>query len=235
MESALKCMAIKVAIVEDNVGIRTEWMRLLKSTPGFQCVVACDCAETALREIPLRQPDVILMDINLPGMSGLECTARLHQALPHVRILIVTVYNDSHRIFKALQAGASGYLLKRCGGEELLACISDVLNGGAPMTGEIARKVIESFRSPTVACGETEGLSPREEEVLSWLARGYTNKEIAEQLGVSVNTVGVHLVNIYAKLHVRCRTEAAARYFSGAQRTENAPRSPAGSKRPTPN
>jgi DNA-binding NarL/FixJ family response regulator len=214
-------MSIKVAIVEDNAGVRDHWARLLDATPGYQCVQACDRAETALQQLHSCQPDVILMDINLPGMSGIECTARMRQALPKARIVIVTVYNDSNSIFKALQAGASGYLLKRVTGEELLRGIAEVMAGGVPMTGEIARKVIESFQRPTPSLDQVAQLTAREAEVLEWLARGFASKEIADRLGISPATVSLHLHHIYEKLHVRSRTEAAAKYFeltSGTQR-----------------
>ena len=208
---------IRVAVVEDNAGVREQWVKLLHTSPGFQCVGACDRGETALRQIPQWLPDLVLMDISLPGMSGIECTVRLHQTIPGLKILVVTVYSDSSQGFRALQAGASGYLLKRVGGEQLLRSIVEVMEGGAPMTGEIARKVIETFRRPQPAVGSDAQLSPREEEVLSWVSHGYSNKEIGAQLGISVHTVGVHLANIYGKLHVRSRTEAAAWYFSGGQ------------------
>ena len=206
-------MSIKVAIVEDSVGVREQWARLIDSAPGHRCVCACQSGEIALQELPLRQPDVILMDINLPGMSGIECTALMRQVLPKARIVIVTVYNDSNNIFRALQAGASGYLLKRVTGEELLRSISEVMAGGVPMTGEIARKVIESFQRPTVSMEQDTQLTPRETEILSWLARGFASKEIADRLSISPATVSLHLHHIYAKLHVRSRTEAAAKYF----------------------
>jgi DNA-binding NarL/FixJ family response regulator len=204
-------MTTKVAIVEDHAEIREQWARLIRGTAGLECVCACDRAETALVQLPLLRPDVVLMDIGLPGMSGVECTARLHQALPKARILMVTVYNDPNRIFKALQAGASGYLLKGVGGEELLRAIIEVTQGGAPMSGVIARKVIESFQRPTVSAEPDVTLSTREEEILGWLARGYSNKEIGEHLAISANTVGVHLSHIYKKLHVRSRLEAVAK------------------------
>jgi DNA-binding NarL/FixJ family response regulator len=206
-------MSIKVAIVEDNAGVREQWARLIDGAPGLECVCACERGEAGLQQLPMRQPDVILMDINLPGMSGIECTARLHQALPKARIVIVTVYNDSNSIFRALQAGASGYLLKRVTGDDLLKSIHEVMEGGVPMTGEIARKVIESFQRPTPSAEQDTDLTPREAEVLAWLARGFTSKEIADRLDISPPTVSLHLHHIYAKLHVRSRTEAAAKYF----------------------
>ena len=208
---------IRVAVVEDDAGVREQWVKLLDASPGFACVGACDRGETALRQVPVWRPHLVLMDIHLPGMSGIECTARLRDLLPEVRILIVTVYSESNQVFRALQAGASGYLLKRVGGEQLLRSMVEVIEGGAPMTGEIARKVIETFRRPLPASGAEAMLSSREEEVLSWVAHGYSNKEIGAQLGISAHTVGVHLANIFGKLHVRSRTEAAAWYFSGGQ------------------
>ena len=178
-----------------------------------------DTAEAALRQLPALppelHPDVVLMDINLPGISGIECTARLKKIMPSVQILMVTVYADYDHIFEALKMGASGYLLKSVEPDELLAAISDIMRGGAPMTGQIARKVIEVFRnSPSKILAEAR-LTPREEEVLALVARGYLNKEVAAKLGTSVETVRVHLRNIYEKLHVHTRTEAAAFMTSG--------------------
>jgi len=204
---------IKVAIVEDKAGIRKQWTQLLKDAEGFQMTYACATGENALVELPVRYPDVILMDIHLPGMSGIECTARLSASLPKARILMVTVYRDDDSIFKALQAGASGYLLKRCTGDQLLHAISEVVAGGAPMSGEIARRVIQSFQRPAAALAEDAELTSREMEVLGWVAKGLASKEVAEQLNISPRTVAIHLQHIYAKLHVRSRTEAAARYY----------------------
>ena len=209
--SANVIVDIKVAMVEDNPGIREQWTRLLEQAPGFRLFGAWAQAETALRELPRRPPDVVLMDINLPGMSGIECAARLHSALPQARILVVTVYNDNDRIFKALQTGASGYLLKRVTGEQLLRAITEVMEGGAPMSGEIARRVIESFQRHTPTVEPDAQLTPRETEVLAWVARGFASKEIGDRLGISARTVSLHLQHIYAKLHVRSRTEAAAK------------------------
>lgn len=206
-------MPIKVAIVEDKAGIREHWARLLRGEPGFHCTGVCSSAEAALRELPAQQPDVILMDINLPGISGIECTTRMRSLLPNVRIVMVTVYSDSQNIFRALQAGACGYLLKRAGNKELLHAITEVMQGGGPMSGEIARRVIESFQQPSPVDSVDSQLTPRENEVLSLTARGFASKEIADQLGISPRTVSLHLQHIYEKLHVRSRTEAAAKYF----------------------
>jgi DNA-binding NarL/FixJ family response regulator len=208
---------IKVAIVEDNAGIRGNWAKMINASAGFRCAGTCASGEEALREIPLIEPDVVLMDINLPGISGIECTARLKERLPHIQILVVTVHADNDRVFSALQAGASGYLLKRTGSAELLEAIQDVMRGGVPMTGEIARKVIASFRRPAPVAIEDARLTRREEEILVLLTQGYANKEIADRLAVSFDTVRTHLCHIYEKLHVRSRTEAATKYLRAAE------------------
>jgi DNA-binding NarL/FixJ family response regulator len=213
-------MLVKVAIVEDNVGIRENWAKLINRAHGFQCVCACASSEEALKHIPSVQPapDVVLMDINLPGLSGIECTARLKERLPKLQILMVTVHADNDRVFSALQAGASGYLLKRTSSAELLEAIVEVTRGGAPMSGEIARKVIETFRRPAPASLAEAGLTRREEEILVLLTQGYANKEIADRLAVSFDTVRTHLCHIYEKLHVRSRTEAATKYLRTSER-----------------
>ena len=206
-------MAVKIAIVEDKTGVRQNWARLINAAPGFQCVATCASGEDALLTLPQAGPQVILMDIQLPGMSGIECTARLKPLLPATQILMVTMYEDAERIFEALKAGASGYLLKTTPPKELLAAITEVNRGGAPMTGEVARKVIAAFqRAPAAATGEVL-LSEREAEVLALLAQGYANKEIAERMQVTYDTVRAHLKHTYEKLHVRSRTEAVARYL----------------------
>jgi DNA-binding NarL/FixJ family response regulator len=215
-------MAIEVAIVEDNAGIRRGWAKLIDAAPGFHCLRACGSGEEALQSLPALQPEVVLMDINLPGMSGIECTARLKQLLPSLQILMVTVHSDNDRVFQALKAGASGYLLKRSGTAEILSAIAEVVRGGVPMSSEIARMVIESFRAPAPALSAplpATGLSEREEEVLRFLAEGYSNKEIADRIGARYDTVRSHLKHIYEKLHVRGRTEAVAKYFRGAEAT----------------
>lgn len=210
-------MPIKVAIVEDNTGIRENWAKLINQAPGFKCVCVCGSAEQGLKEIPPHAPDAVLMDINLPGISGIECTARLKACLPKVQILIVTVHADNDRVFSALQAGASGYLLKRTTPAELLEAISDVMRGGAPMTGEIARKVIASFQRADTPIAPGERLTRREEEILALLTHGYSNKEIADRINLSFDTVRTHLRHIYEKLHVRSRTEAATKYLRTAE------------------
>jgi DNA-binding NarL/FixJ family response regulator len=204
----------KIAIVEDNRTIRESLAEFVQSDPENQCVGACATAEEAVKVIPKLQPDIILMDIQLPNQSGIECCAQLKQLLPAAQIIMVTVYEDTERIFKALRAGACGYLLKRCTPEELLSAIREVKLGGAPMSREIARKVIFSFQEPLAAAAEVEDLSPREREILELVAEGYPNKQIAGRMGVTDGTVRWHLRHVYHKLHVRSRTKAALKYRS---------------------
>jgi len=209
-------MAIKVAIVEDKEGVRENWANLLEATPGFRCVAACESGEAAVSALPRLEPDVVLMDIHLPGMSGIETIVRLKQIIPETQFLMVTVYSDADRVFEALKAGASGYLLKSTPPTELLASITNVTQGQAPMTGAIARLVIEAFRQPAPQTPADAGLTQREEECLRLLARGLANKEIADRMGVSVSTVHFHLKEIYQKLHVRSRAEATLRYLQSS-------------------
>lgn len=206
-------MSIRVAIVEDNSGVAASLEQAIAASGNCRCVCTCGDGEHALRAIPKHRPDVVVMDIELPGISGIECTARLKRLLPDTQILILTVYTDTQQIFKALEAGASGYLLKRATPDEIAHSILDVKNGGAPMSAEIARKVVQSFRKPAAASGAIESLSPREAEILAFLAQAYTSKEIASQLGIGYETVCSHLGNIYRKLHVRSRTEAVIKYL----------------------
>lgn len=201
--------------MEDKPVVRDNWSRLINSFPGFACVRVCPSGEDALRSIPSVNPDVVLMDIFLPRMSGIECTAHLKQMMPKLQIIILTAVEDDELVFMALQAGADGYLLKRTKPADLRTALLDVLGGGAPMTSEIARRVVESFRAAKKTPKQTVQLSAREEEVLIWLSKGYANKEIADQLSLSVETIGSHLKHIYEKLHVRSRTEAVARYITG--------------------
>jgi DNA-binding NarL/FixJ family response regulator len=202
----------KIAIVEDNKTIRESLVEFAQKDPENRCVCACQTAEEALKALPKEQPDIVLMDIQLPNMSGIECCAQLKQMLPTAQIIMVTVYEDTERIFKALRAGACGYLLKRCTPEELISAIREVRQGGAPMSREIARKVIFSFQEPHAAAAEVEDLSPREKEILELLAEGFPNKQIADRMGVTDGTVRWHLRHVYNKLHVRSRTEAALKF-----------------------
>jgi len=204
----------KVAIVEDNATLRQYLAALIGGNPGCTCVCACASAEEALVEIPRNRPDVVLMDIHLPGESGIACTARLRQKIPNLQVIMLTVYKDINTIFQALKAGACGYVLKRADEKEILDAISEVRAGGAPMTSEIARMVVRSFAEPPAApLAGTAQLSAREMEILALLSEGLSNKEIGARLQISFATVRTHLMHIYDKLHVRCRTEAAARYL----------------------
>lgn len=205
---------VKVVLVEDKSEVRDSWSKLINALPGFSCIRVCSSGEEALRVIPTVQPDVVLMDIFLPRMSGIECTAQLKTLLPKIQILILTAVEDDELVFMALQAGADGYLLKRTKPADLRAALQEVLRGGAPMTSEVARRVVESFRRPSRSREEVVHLSAREEEVLVLLSKGYSNKEIAERLTLSVETVGSHLKHIYEKMHVRSRAEAVARYMT---------------------
>jgi DNA-binding NarL/FixJ family response regulator len=205
---------IRVAIVEDNQTILENLTRFVQTTPDFQCVCACATAEEALQMLPGRQLEVVLMDIQLPKMSGIECTAQLKRLLPAVQIIMVTVYEDTDRISAALRAGACGYLLKRCTPEELVAAIREARLGGVPMPREIARKVIAAFRQPITTAAEIEELRPSEKKIIELLALGLPNKEIANRLGLGTRTVRWHLENIYGKLHVNSRTEAVLKFHS---------------------
>jgi len=205
----------KVAIVEDNPTLRKYLAEMIGNTPGHRCVCTCASAEEAFVEIPAHKPNVVLMDIHLPGESGIACTARLRETMPDLQVIMLTVYKDIKMIFQALKAGACGYVLKRSDEKEILAAIAEVRTGGAPMTSEIARMVVRSFMEapkPPDANG-TDQLSPREVEILALVAEGCPNKEIAARLFISNATVRTHLMHVYEKLHVRCRTEAAAKYF----------------------
>jgi DNA-binding NarL/FixJ family response regulator len=206
-------MAISVSIVEDDDGIRESIAILIDGSPGFRCVSTHANAEEALREIPQNPPDVVLMDINLPCMSGIECVQKLRTLLPQLHVLMLTMYEDSELIFKSLTAGASGYLLKRTPPVKLLEAIDEVNRGASPMSGKIARVVVQYFHSLKPADSATDLLTKRENEILELLAKGYRYKEIADQLKISFDTVRSHLRNIYDKLHVQSRTEAVVKYF----------------------
>jgi DNA-binding NarL/FixJ family response regulator len=201
-----------VMIVEDNQGLRRQLLQILESAPDIQCAGAYVSAETALPEILKQKPDVVLMDIKLPGMSGIQCVAEIKKTAPNIQILMVTVYEDSERIFRALKAGASGYLIKSSPPEQLLESIRDVYKGGAPMSSHIARKVVQHFHLLGPSVQESENLSPREQEVLDLLAMGFIYKEIGSKLNISSETVRTYVKNICQKMHVRSRLEAIARH-----------------------
>ena len=199
---------IKVGIVEDNKTLRDGFETLLNRTPGLQCVCTCATVAEALKKIPKALPDVVLMDIQLPDATGVECTAKLKEQLPGIHIVIVTVYEDSERIFQALRAGACGYLLKRAEPEKVIAAIKEAHEGGVPMTPEIARKVIGQFRGQATAAQQMEDLSGREREVLELVSKGLSNREVGKTIGCSETTAKWHLKNIMQKLEVTDRTEA---------------------------
>lgn len=209
-------MKIRVGIVEDDNEVRENWIKVLDSHPKLKCVGACESGEMALKQFADCQPDVILMDINLPGMSGIQSTVLLKELLPKTHVLMVTIYSNNNSIFESLQAGASGYLLKNNSSEEVIRSIVDVVEGGAPMTGQIARRVIEVFRKPAPRDLTNAQLTTREKEILHLIAKGYANKEIAFQIQVEVSTVRTHIEHIYEKLHVHCRTQAAAKYLGNS-------------------
>jgi len=198
----------KVAVVEDNKTTREGLETIINLSTDFKCVATCPTAEEALEVLPKIKPELVLMDIQLPNMSGVECVAKLKELLPDVRAIMVTVYEDPDRIFRALRAGASGYLLKRSAPDEVLNAMREVQQGGGAMSGEIARKVIGYFREQTTTTSEVDQLTTREREVLELVVHGMSNKEIAERLSVTLAAVRFHLKHIYQKLHVHSRTEA---------------------------
>lgn len=204
-------MPITVAIVEDNADLRGTLARVISRAPGHQCVGQYGDAESALASLPKDKPRVVLMDINLPGMNGVECVRKLKQTLPETLVVMLTAYEDTENIFGSLEAGASGYLLKRSKSAEILEAIRDVVEGGSPMTAHIARKVVHSFQSKTPSPQATENLAEREREVLDLLSQGFMYKEIADKLGISFETVRTYIRRIYEKLQVRSRTEAVAK------------------------
>jgi DNA-binding NarL/FixJ family response regulator len=214
MSKPKNTLSIAIAIVEDDVPAREIIAGWIRNADGFRLAGEYDDAETAIARLPIEKPSVVLFDINLPGMNGIECVRKLKPRLPDTQFVMVTVYEDANHIFNALSAGASGYLLKQMRRNELLDALKDVHAGGSPMSSQIARKVVQNFyRSETQdASGEIIELSGREREVLELLARGYLYKEIAEMLKISVQTVNTYIRRIYEKLHVRSRAQAVAKY-----------------------
>ena len=206
-------MPIQVSIVEDNDQLRGTLARLINRADGFACLSQYATAEAALEALPKDRPQVVLMDINLPGLNGVECVRRLKQVVPEISAVMLTAYEDTENIFNALAAGANGYLLKRAPRAELLEAIREVHRGGSPMTTHIARKVVQSFQKTEPAAPPGETLSAREQEVLDHLSQGFLYKEIAEKMGISYETVHTYIRRIYEKLQVRTRTEAVAKFL----------------------
>ena len=213
--NVIELMLIKVAIVDDDEGIRTSLAALIRRAPNFKLTGDYPDAETALKEIPRRPPDVVLMDINLPGMNGVECVRQLKAAVPALQVLMLTVYEDSESLFNSLKAGASGYLLKRTASARLLEAIRDVYDGGSPMTPQLARRVVQFFTKPDAEDSSMAKLTPGEKEFLDQLAKGYAYKEIADRMTISIDTVRSYVRTVYEKLHVHSRTEAVVKYLRG--------------------
>jgi DNA-binding NarL/FixJ family response regulator len=204
---------ITISLVDDDARLRESIARFVDGSPGFRCVSTYGSARAAMEHLPADRPDVVLMDINMPGMNGIECVQRLKAALPELQVVMLTVYEDTEKIFQALSAGATGYLLKRLPPAKLLEAISEVHAGGSAMSSSIARKVVASFQQRPPPKEAPVHLSPREQNVLDCLAKGLTYKQIANQLGISIETIRTHLRRVYEKLHVQSRTEAVAKYM----------------------
>lgn len=206
-------MVIRVCIVEDDAGLRESISHFIGDTAGFACAGAYATAEEGLVEIPRVKPDVVLMDINLPGMNGIQCVRRLKELCPALQIMMLTVYEKSDRIFEALAAGACGYLLKSTPPEKLLEAIEELQRGGSPMSSHIARMVVQAFQPVSRAAPLIEQLAPREQEVLDLLSKGCAYKQIADAMDLSMGTVRTYIRRIYEKLHVNCRTDAVVKYL----------------------
>lgn len=202
-----------VGIVEDDPVLRKSLARVVAEAKDMKCLAACGSGEEALRELPPLEPQVVLMDLNLPQMTGIECIRRLKEVLPASQMIVLTVYEDGEHIFQALKAGASGYLLKRSEPEDVLEAIRNAREGGAPMSTQVAYRVVHSFHEPAPTGAGTTVLTDREKEILTFLTKGFANKEIADKLAISVPTVRTHLSHIYEKLHIRSRSEAIVKYL----------------------
>jgi len=214
-------MAITVYIVEDDQELRDNIRRFIDLSPGFKCMGVFGSGEDLLAAVIKPVPDVVLMDINLPGMNGIECVGRLKQLMPEIQIMMLTVYENSDRIFEALKVGANGFLIKNTPPDKLLEAIREVSTGGGPMSSHIARKVMQAFHAPLRDSSSMESLTVREQEILKLLAHGFAYKQIAAELKLSMGTIQTHISRIYKKLHVNCRTNAVTKYLdiagSGSQ------------------
>lgn len=212
MKTKPQAKTTRVAIIEDDATLRDLFGGWLKASPDLDLVGAFANAETAIELLPSLRPDVVLVDINLPGRSGIECVRELKPRMNSTQFMMVTVYRDSKLIFESLSAGATGYLLKRATREQLLAAITEIVEGGAPISSGIARMLVQSFHRPPPGVAERDSLAPREKSVLELLARGFALKEIAAELGISIPTVGTYIRRIYDKLHVFSRAQAIAKF-----------------------
>ncbi|MDR0532984.1 MAG: response regulator transcription factor [Verrucomicrobiales bacterium] len=206
-----------VVIVEDDAGLQEQLISVLRNAPDLNCLYAVSSGEEALQKIPVRTPDVVLMDIKLPGMSGIDCVAALKKQLPSLEIIMLTIYKDAESIFQALKAGASGYLIKSSEPEKLYNAIRDVSSGGAPFSNHIARKVVQYFQDqidgPEPSANDDKKLSPREQELMELMAAGYRYREIAVKMGIGLETVRSYVKNICVKMHVRNRIEALMKHY----------------------
>jgi DNA-binding NarL/FixJ family response regulator len=207
-------MSIQIAIVEDDRGLRESLAALINRAPRLRCIAEYSTAEAALVGIPQEQPNAALVDINLPGMSGIELVSQLKVKMPKLQLMMITMYEDCDQIFASLQAGATGYLLKRSQPAEIIQAVEQLTAGGSPMSPEIARKVVTFFHKSPSAKSEVSQLTKRETEILDQLAKGYMYKEIAENMGISMETVRTHLQHIYGKLQVHSRTEAVVKFLN---------------------
>jgi len=207
-------MPIQIAIVEDDQGLRESLAALIRREPRLRCVGEYATAEAALVDIPVKRPHAVLVDINLPGMSGIELVAKLKAKMPKLQLMMITMYEDCDQIFASLQAGATGYLLKRSRPDEIVQAIEQMHVGGSPMSPEIARKVVSFFHKSSERSSGVDQLTKRETEILSQLAKGYMYKEIADNMGIGMETVRTHLQNIYGKLHVHSRTDAVVKFLN---------------------
>jgi len=204
---------IAVSIVEDIQDVRDSLCRMMESAPGFLCLSAYSNAEDALKDLPQVNPDIVLMDINLPGMNGIECIKKIRAICPQIQFMMFTIYEDSEQVFDALAAGASGYLLKKTPKEKILEALRELHEGGSPMNAHIARKVVGYFQKEKEIRNAEAQLSPREKEVLELLSKGFLYKEISDRLNIAIGTVQQHIHKIYEKLHVQNRTEAVNKFF----------------------
>jgi DNA-binding NarL/FixJ family response regulator len=209
-------MSVKICIVEDDAGLRESIAGFIADSAGFECLGVFSSGEEGLKRIPGLEASVVLMDINLPGMNGIQCVKRLKEKMPAVQVLMLTVYDSSDQIFEALAAGASGYLLKSTPPEKLLEAIEDMQNGGSPMSSHIARKVVQAFQPTARTAPLTAHLAPREQEVLELLSKGYAYKQIAGHMDLNIGTVRTYIRRIYEKLHVNCRTDAVVKYLGAS-------------------
>jgi DNA-binding NarL/FixJ family response regulator len=209
----MKTSPVKIVIVEDQPRVAESLTELINRSPGLKVIGTCPDGETAMMEIPRLKPDVVLMDIGLPGMSGIECVRQLKMAMPALTVIMLTVYDEGEYLFNSLKAGASGYLLKRTTGDKLVEAIAEARLGGVPLTRQMANQVAHYFQQMGTATSEVDALSKRERETLGLLAEGFRYKEIADQLGIGIETVREYVRNTYRKLHVTSRTEAVVKFL----------------------